>query len=288
MASFGDLLAKAFPNNQVQAATQKQVPALNTTVTKPTTSFGQLMNPSGASKTTVAKSSGGSPILASVTGAKPSQIQAAVQAGTAGGNTTRAVGGSSGVTIPAFSFDWSAADKEALEKLTPYYEGLLAQAQGDIDLAKQRLEQDYQTGIRQRAEDQTSQTAEDKRAALEETRNALTNLNTRGVLIGEKTPGDQSTSAAPTSDYANSYYLNPMKERQSARALAIQRAFSRQQEQSDLTKGRQMEDMATQFSRYKGNLEEEKKNKAINQMAPLQYQQELAKYNAALSGVLNA
>jgi hypothetical protein len=284
MSSFGDLLNKYFPNTKVQAATQPQVPVPSgTTGTKPTTSFGDLMKTSTSSvpKATTASVLTGSPSVSAnsvVTGgSKPNNSSSGYS------STVQ----NTGISIPAFSFDWTAADQEALDKLTPYYNDLLNQAKGDLDLAKSRMEEDYARGVRQRSEDQLAQTAEDTRTSLDETRNTLTNLNSRGVLVGERERGSQA-SAAPMSDYANSYYLSPLKERQQARALAIQRAFMRAQESADIEKSRTFTDAQTKFERYKQSMEEEKKNKAINEMAPLQYQQELSKYNTALSGVLNA
>jgi hypothetical protein len=55
--------------------------------------------------------------------------------------------------IPPFEYDYIQAERDALEKLRPYYEELLAEADGDFELARQRLEEDYATGTRQMRED---------------------------------------------------------------------------------------------------------------------------------------
>ena len=52
-----------------------------------------------------------------------------------GGEQTSTGGGN----YPQFSFDWAAAENEALEKLKPYYAQKLAEAKGDVNLAKQRI-----------------------------------------------------------------------------------------------------------------------------------------------------
>jgi len=73
---------------------------------------------------------------------------------TGGGGGGSTSGGSSGSgNLPKFEFDQSAADKAAIEELRPYYEKLLKIYNGDIALAKKRMEQDYERGLRYKKED---------------------------------------------------------------------------------------------------------------------------------------
>lgn len=67
------------------------------------------------------------------------------------GKTGGSSGGSSGVNIPSFSWtpeQQKAAETKALAELTPYYEKVLAMYGGDVALAKQRIDQDYERGLR--------------------------------------------------------------------------------------------------------------------------------------------
>lgn len=60
--------------------------------------------------------------------------------------------GSSAGSIPPFNFDQAAAEKAAMEELRPYYEKLLKIYNGDIALAKKRMEEDYSRGLRYKQE----------------------------------------------------------------------------------------------------------------------------------------
>lgn len=61
-------------------------------------------------------------------------------------------GSSSSASLPAFSFDQAAAEKQAMEELRPYYEKLLKIYNGDINLAKKRMEEDYARGLRYKSD----------------------------------------------------------------------------------------------------------------------------------------
>lgn len=197
-----------------------------------------------------------------------------------------------------FNFNWSAVEKEEFEKLRPYYEKKLADAQGDVTRAKTLLEEDYQTGMRRTQEDESMAARyrnEDLATqgqglaldAEQELRDARGALNQRGVLIGERSAEQQG--AAPTSDYAQKWFLDPMKQRQDARRLAVERSIQRQGEVAGLDAQRQREaletakrrgiqEQETQYDKYRKLLEQEQKEKAVLQMTPLRYQQEYQKY----------
>lgn len=60
--------------------------------------------------------------------------------------------------------------------LVKYYQDLIDQSGGDLNVAKQRLEQDYQRGVRQTTEDVTRETGyakEDLKAALEDRKSVV-------------------------------------------------------------------------------------------------------------------
>lgn len=60
--------------------------------------------------------------------------------------------GSSAGSIAPFNFDQQAAEKAAMEELRPYYEKLLTIYNGDVALAKKRMEEDYSRGLRYKQE----------------------------------------------------------------------------------------------------------------------------------------
>jgi hypothetical protein len=62
----------------------------------------------------------------------------------------------SGPEIMPFMWNQEQAERDAMEKLRPYYEELLAEAGGDVELAKKRLLEDYDNGNRQTMEDFTT------------------------------------------------------------------------------------------------------------------------------------
>lgn len=207
------------------------------------------------------------------------------------GDGTRTItpsgGGSGGGNIPAFNFSWDQAEKEALEKLAPYYKQKLDESNGDVELAKQRIEEDYQRGLRQRTEDTNIAMTTDTQTAKEETTAAREGLNQRGLLFGNIPEGQPNQSAAPTSQFAQTQELNPLADKQQQRRMAIQRALDRQNEVAGIEKSRTLTDTNTQATRYARDLENEKKEKAVLQMAPLKYNQEYAKYQATVGQSVN-
>lgn len=202
-----------------------------------------------------------------------------------GGNSNQ----STGVTIPPFSFDYQAAEERILldpnSELNKYYKQKLDEAGGDVKLAKVRIEEDYSQGKRYRKEDLATQLAEEKRTREQETRETTTDLNRRGILFGQ-IPLGQDTSAAPYSDIAQRFFLNPMTEKQQARKLAIERAISRQSEQADITKGRDVQDIDIAFPRYQKGLEQEKLTKYRSEILPYEYGKAAAKYGASFNPYL--
>jgi hypothetical protein len=214
-----------------------------------------------------------------------------------GGDST-----STAKVYPPFNFDWTKARQDALIALTPYYEQKLKDAKGDVELAKNLIEEDYKTGKRRReedvkrvetygAEDKKDQLETDTMTATEETRNTNADLNRRGVLFGEMDK-DQQSPQAPISEYAKSYVLEPQNRRQQLRRMAIERVFKRQSEIAGIERTRGDEDATTtrqrgiaeqdrEFPRFQAALEEEKRDKAANVSAPIAYQQALTQYRAA-------
>jgi len=183
------------------------------------------------------------------------------------GGTTTGGGGE----ISPFNFDWTQSEKDALEKLRPYYEEVLAESQGDVNLAKSRLEEDYQLGKRYREEDLTFQTRGAQMEEPIEKEKMLSGLNQRGFL--------QST--VRTQEQID------LEERQARRREAIQRAIQRKEEVAGIEKGRQLTDITTKEQRYERDIGEEKKEKAAA-MAEQKYGRDYQRFMAEASRYIGA
>lgn len=194
--------------------------------------------------------------------------------------TGQSAGGGNGISIPQFNFNWDEAENAAFEKLKPYYEKKLAEANGDVELAKKRIEEDYTTGERYRSEDlgiltTINQRTKDRLAqdygtvvnranediatsresdaltAQQETRDTQSDLNRRGVLFGTIRGNE---SSAPTSEFAQTQVLDPLTKRQQLRKMALERAYNRQLETAGQSKDRGMEDAATSFQQNQNSI----------------------------------
>jgi hypothetical protein len=99
---------------------------------------------------------------------------------------------------------WNQAQQDALTKLTPYYQQLLALNNGDVNRAKTALEADYATGVRFNTADFQNQMSQENLTEADEQKSMLDDLNSRGILFQETAPGQQpntptaSGTVAPT------------------------------------------------------------------------------------------
>jgi hypothetical protein len=163
---------------------------------------------------------------------------------------------------------WEEYEKQALEELRPYYERILREEGGDVEKAKQRLEEDYQRGIRIKREDWEiakrnygpqmlpnesiaqyyNRTKYDYGTFPEEGISAFSNLNKRNIL---------------QSGIAN-YTADKVRTAQQARQEAIDLALRRYEEEAGIAKQRKLDDTDTQWQRRQFQLEEEKKTNAAN------------------------
>ena len=180
--------------------------------------------------------------------------------------------------VPAFEFNWDQAEKDALTELTPYYERLLEEANGDMDLAKARLLEDYETGNRYREENfatlQSRVEADYARGMkyksfdAEEAIQRMTDDYMRGKAWREE---DLAVAMAeydrlePEERNSLNEMMNKrgmlhstiqeqeggkLGQRQTARREAIQRAMERQEEVATLEKERGISDTEKGLSRY--------------------------------------
>jgi hypothetical protein len=110
--------------------------------------------------------------------------------------------------VPGLGGTTSASDlfNQAYQKLAPYYSQLLAEAQGDFDLAIKNLERDYQNGVRYAAEDTarvtkqvtdtlTGNTQQLGLAKTQADQALLDKLNQRGIALTQS-PGSNKLTYA--------------------------------------------------------------------------------------------
>lgn len=124
------------------------------------------------------------------------------------GKQTGGGGGSSGTgpNIPKFDFNWEkslAAQTNALSDLSVYYQKLLDIYGGDVALAKQRIDQDYERGLRVKAteadwstEGIQQQKAERQRQFKIAMRDLDETMNRRGVFTSGLTEQAQQEARA--------------------------------------------------------------------------------------------
>jgi hypothetical protein len=193
-------------------------------------------------------------------------------------------GGSGGVNIPAFNFDFNQAEADARAKLEPYYRQKLADAKGDIEKAKLLIQQDYDNGIRGTNEELGIQTQQDQAQGLQETQNLLGDLNKRGVLFGQI---QGQGSAAPMSQYAQSQEINPLQQKQELRKKAIELAIRRQQEAIGTQYQKAIQAPSMDYGRTEQDLLEQKENEVQTKYVPLAEQQARDKYDATAGQAMN-
>lgn len=166
-------------------------------------------------------------------------------------------GGSSsgGGAVTPFNFDYVAAAKEAYGELGVYYDRLLRESQGDLNLALSRLVEDYDRGVRIKTED--------TQAANEATTQSnQANALARGIY--QKSlfdPFAQAPTAAPTAgmglgDLANPN--NPYGETIRQRDIDLGRYKTEQ----GISVNRQKVDLPEKQRRYAADLEQQRRTES--------------------------
>ena len=185
--------------------------------------------------------------------------------------------GQSGDGISSFNFDWGQSEKDALEKLRPYYEEVMAEAEGDVDRAKKIMEEDYTTGKRTRAEDIVSSRQAQGANEKQQKQDFLTTMNQRGLLFG----GSGSGGRGAASGFAQRAYT-PTSDKQTLRRQAIERALTRSEDIATKQKSRGFEAADIELKRRLRDMEEEKRKRA-SEMATLKYGRDYDKWAATTS-----
>jgi hypothetical protein len=202
------------------------------------------------------------------------------------GNTLAETGNVAPLNLPA---DWSSTTPystfyaQALlnPDLVAYYTTILNQSNGDLDLAKKRLEQDYQIGTRNASQDLEATLSKLGLTFTNEANTLRDTLNKRGVALTQTTPG-----VAGITTYAGGGQpqteLTQLTEDQKLRKEAEQRTADRALETAGITKQRGIENLTTQQRDYLQQQELNKRAEARD-IASQQQAQETATKSSQLT-----
>ena len=171
----------------------------------------------------------------------------------------------------------SGVDKDAIrqglmKELEPYYARLLNESNGDIELAKKRMEEDYQKGLRVAREDSDTSVKNAIQTLIPNEQDQLYGeLNRRGLVGTREGRIDAPSATLSTGQKVISPLGTNVKfgglggkmqgqliSTQKARSEAVQRALQRQEEELGLTRNRSMEDYTTKQTRNTANLQQQK------------------------------
>lgn len=142
-------------------------------------------------------------------------------------NTQSPVGGG------GFNFDFEGENTKAYNELGAYYDRILKEANGDVDLALSRLQQDYETGNRNRAINRAN--------AIDRT---IASANARGIY--SKSSFDPGAGFGLADENIKDTQL----------------VYDEQQRQADTSKQRTEMDKKTALEREKFRLEQERRTRA--------------------------
>jgi len=134
---------------------------------------------------------------------------------------------------------WTAAEAEALKELAPYYEKLLASYKGDIALAKQQMDTDYERGLRVKSETVATDIADIEKQKTERQRKfkiALNDLDQTMNARGLATSGIRTaeTSKATTEEAYQKGLLD-------AQQTALGKGLEYYKEEAGATRNKQLE-----------------------------------------------
>ena len=215
---------------------------------------------------------------------------------TGGGGTS---GG--GSTIGDFSFNYQDAYTKAYESLKPYYQKVLDQAGGDLDLAKRIIQSDYELGNRETRSEYEAQVkqqaidfpqeqrrleAEYKQVAMmepKEQEQLMTTLNRRGVAQGGlSTQGQTELTGAQQTRRAGMTTIQELSDAQRLRQEAIKRAMDEKESRLVASKsfGTEKEQRAYDLARLRTGQEH---SQAATGLTESQFNKQLALQGAGLA-----
>lgn len=178
-------------------------------------------------------------------------------------------GGSRGAVAP-FNFDYAKAATEAYGELGVYYDRLLKESKGDLDLAISRLVEDYDKGVRIQTED--TQTA-NKLAEQSNQENALSRGLYQKSLFAPFNPNAAPTEGMGIADIENPN--NPSGQRITQNNLQL----GRYKEGAGTSLARNRVDLPEKNRRYAADLEQQRRVESAG-MAETRGNRALTKWQA--------
>lgn len=177
-------------------------------------------------------------------------------------------GGQATSSVAPFDFNYEEAAKEAYGELGPYYDRLLKESQGDLNLAISRLTEDYDRGVRIRSEDATLGNEQDVAANQ---RNALA----RGIYNTSlfEPFGAGQRGIADIANPNNPFGMNIANRN---------RGLTRANEASTIDKSRSLVDLPEKQRRYEANLEQERRRESAS-LVESKANKALQKYQTSLT-----
>lgn len=193
--------------------------------------------------------------------------------------------------VPTFSFDYEAEAKKAYGELGEYYDRLLKESKGDLNLALSRMVEDYDTGLRFKKEDLSTaqdslslaQQEADRQAALGRDRLKESAL-ARGIYQKSAMDPNGGLGIADTelSEYNTGVgYSNTLRKNQGQGLLT---AFNRYKETADVNRKRTEFDLPEKQKRYEFGLEQERRAKS-GELANLRGERAYQKFYAGSGSV---
>lgn len=160
--------------------------------------------------------------------------------------------------------------KEAFSnpQLVAYYDRLLKENQGDVNLAKQNLTYQYDTGVRYQQEDLTSSMQKLGITFPKETESMVDTLNKRGIALTQGQPGKMNVAT----EGQGGLEMSRLREDQRLRQEAEQRTAQRGVEALGFQKKTGMESIAKGQRDYQEQLQQEREQKSL-QMAGIKQNQ---------------
>jgi hypothetical protein len=197
------------------------------------------------------------------------------------------------------NINYSDLEKKALEELTPYYTKLLDTYNGDIDMAKSHLKQQYELGLRQtRTNQEATQKENFNNVYKQEMGQTTDDLARRGLLgttagkqeglsttlsTGEKLGGEKKMAYGGLGGSR----ISLLQSSQQARNEAIQRAIKQKEEETGLQIS-QNEEKTTRSKQQKAQELEQQKRVEATQLGASRYQRALTQNQLKMNEILGA
>jgi hypothetical protein len=179
-----------------------------------------------------------------------------------------AQGGSNNGT---FNFDYVKAATDAYGELGVYYDRILKESQGDLNLALSRLTEDYDRGVRIKTEDTTT-------ANQATTQSNQANALARGIYQKSLFDPFNQNPATPTAGMGLADLANP----NNPYGQTINQSntnLNRYKEDATITLNRNKVDLPEKQRRYAADLEQQRRTEAAS-MAETRGQRALTKYQS--------